>query len=115
MSDNRPSVDFSKLSWGSIKRYESLYGVRAAEGQDLVDAVKEHFGMMVYNDMKSDIPGVKPYGEDSALTCDLTTFKTNIKTPNEIIESFLRITPDDKDEGAPRKSTRFRDKPERKS
>lgn len=113
MSASRPVVDFSKLSLGSLKRYEALYGVRVPEGQDLRDCVKDHFGMMVYNVMNKNFTEIPRYGEDSSLTCDLNTFKTEIKSPDEVIESFLRIKPDDKDEATTRKSTRYRDRLDR--
>ena len=89
---SRPTVDFSKLSWGSIKRYEALYGVRCPH-DDLRSSVSEHFAMRVYNMMRSDL-GDLPKVSDSELTCDIDTFKTENKTPHEIIEGFLRIKPD---------------------
>ncbi|CAG9321412.1 unnamed protein product [Blepharisma stoltei] len=113
MSDEiRPVVDLSKLSWGSIKRYEALFGLRAKK-EELVDCVKDHFALACYNIIKSQKQDVELYSPTTDLTCDLETFQTEFKTPDEVIESFLKIKTDDKEEQGTRKSTRFRERQER--
>lgn len=113
MGENtRPVVDLSKLSWGSIKRYEALYGLRSKK-EELVDCVKDHFALTCYNIIKSQKTDLEPYTPTTDLTCDIDTFQSEFKSPDEVIESFLKIKTDDKEEQGTRKSTRFRERQER--
>ena len=105
----RPVVDFSKLSWGSLKRYEALYGISCTR-EDLRDTVKDHFASNCYNILKSSKSDVKPYEPVTNHTCDINAFYTDCKNTDEIIDNFLKIKTDDKDELGLRKSTRFRER-----
>ena len=112
--DPRPVVDFSKLSWGSLKRYEALYGLKASR-EKLRETVKEHFTLNCYNIHKSNKPDVSIYDPTVHFECDVNAFYTDWKTPDEVVESFLKIRTDDKEEPGTRKSTRFREKLEKTS
>jgi Sin3 binding region of histone deacetylase complex subunit SAP30 len=108
----RPVVDFSKLSRGSLKRYEALYGI-SCNREDLAETVKDHFTLTCYNVLKSPKSDVKAYEPKTSHTCGVNAFYTDCKTPEEIIDNFLKIKTDDKEEPGTRKSTRFRDKSEK--
>jgi hypothetical protein len=110
--DPRPVVDFSKLSWGSLKRYEALYGLKVPR-EKLRESVKEHFTLNCYNIHKSAKPDVEIYEPAVHFECDVNTFYTDWKTPDEVVENFLKIRTDDKEEPGTRKSTRFREKLEK--
>lgn len=112
--DPRPVVDFSKLSWGSLKRYEALYGIKSSR-ENLRDSVKEHFTLNCYNIHKSAKPDVELYNPTVHLDCDVNAFYTDCKSTDEIVENFLKIRTDDKEEPGTRKSTRFREKLEKTS
>lgn len=108
----RPVVDFSKLSWGSLKRYEALYGLKCSR-EDLRNTVKEHFALNCYNILKSQKPDVKEYEPSMHFTCDVNAFCTECKGTEEVVDNFLKIRTDDKEEPGTRKSTRFREKQEK--
>ena len=69
--------------------------------------------MTCYNIIKSSKPDVKNYDPITQHTCDVNAFYTDYKNPEEIIESFLKIKTDDKEEPGTRKSTRFKEKQEK--
>lgn len=110
--DPRPVVDFSKLSWGSLKRYEALYGLKSSR-EKLRDSVKEHFTLNCYNIHKSGKSDVEYYSPVVHFDCDVNAFYTDCKSTDEIVENFLKIRTDDKEEPGTRKSTRFREKLEK--
>mmetsp|Transcript_15204 Transcript_15204/g.16911 ORF Transcript_15204/g.16911 Transcript_15204/m.16911 type:complete len:99 (+) Transcript_15204:576-872(+) len=82
------SVDFSKISSGSMKRYQAFFRIASEPTADpTVESIKTHFE--------------KEFNPD----------------PNQIIEKFLKIKKDDKqEEHQPiRKSARNKEKQERKN
>jgi len=93
----RPVVDFSKLSWGSLKRYEALYGIQTND-EDLRECVREHFALTCYNILKSPHEDVKPLAPQTNQTSDAKAFKTDHRTPQEVIDTFLKIKVDERDE-----------------
>lgn len=98
-SDKRPAVDFSVLSHGSLKRYESLYGVQVSDPKNLTTEIRDHFGMTVYSVMKStEDPKTPTYKPQTDVAVRLDSFKTEYRTPEEVIDMFIKIKKDDKDE-----------------
>ena len=110
--DLRPVVDFSKLSWGSLKRYEALYGIKTTR-EELRDTVKDHFTLNCYNILKSQKPDIPLYEPTVNFECDVDAFYTDCTGTEEIVDNFLKIKTDDKDEPGTRKSSRFREKQEK--
>ena len=98
-SDKRPAVDFSVLSHGSLKRYESLYGIQVSNSKNLMTEVRDHFGMTVYSMLKSaeDLrtPSYKPQTD---VTVRLDVFKSDYRTSDEVVDMFIKIKKDEKDE-----------------
>ena len=63
--------------------------------------------------MKSTKPDVPIFEPANNSECYINAFYTECKTPDEIIENFLKLKTDDKEEPGTRKSTRFREKQEK--
>mmetsp|Transcript_8295 Transcript_8295/g.16353 ORF Transcript_8295/g.16353 Transcript_8295/m.16353 type:complete len:157 (+) Transcript_8295:876-1346(+) len=115
-SDPRPVVDLSSLSIGSLRRYQALYGIDV-DPDRLLDGVRSHFGCVVYSKMKpsvelkSNSKRFKPHVEITVRE-EPSTIETREAT--EAIEHFLKVKKDDKEESGLRKSTRKREKVEKK-
>jgi hypothetical protein len=103
----RPAVDFSKLSLGSLRRYEAMYGIQT-NGDNLVDCVRDHFGSRCYGLLNEDKP---PYKLTTNFTMDFEFVRTELMAPEDIIDKYLKIKKDDKaEETGLRKSTRNKEK-----
>jgi hypothetical protein len=110
----RPVVDLSRLSLGSLRRYQALYGIELNSGC-LLDGVRSHFGATVYSMMKPSteklLPHFRPQAEITVRE-DPSTIET--REAADAVEHFLKVKKDDKDELGLRKSSRNRDKVEKK-
>lgn len=115
IEESRPVVDLSKLSIGSLRRYQALYGVEF-DPSNLLDGVRSHFGCSVYSKMKPNIEKRSPssFHPQIEVTVREDPSTIEIREADDSVEHFLKTKKDDKEESGLRKSTRKRDKVEKK-
>jgi len=111
----RPRVDFSRVSLGSLKRYQAVYGLTESP-EDLARVVTDHFGATCYSCMPpSKDPGEKYYPRTLCEVSENAPCK-DIRSADEAVDYFLKLRKDDRmDELGPRKNTRNKEKQEKKS
>ena len=103
----RPTVDFSQLSLGSLRRYEALHGIQT-NGENLRDCVRDHFALRCYGLLNED---KEPHAPSTTFTMDPKFIRTELMSPEEIIEKYLKIKKDDRiEETGGRMNTRNKDK-----
>ena len=110
----RPKVDFSRISLGSLKRYQAVYGLTTTS-EDLARVVTDHFGATCYSNM----PASKDFGEKyhPRTLCEVSENAPckDVRSADEAVDYFLKIRKDDRmDDFGGRKNTRNRDKQEKK-
>ena len=112
----RPKVDFSRISLGSLKRYQAVYGLLDSK-EDLARVVTDHFGATCYACMPPSKEGpVEKYVPKTLCEVSENSACKDVRSADEAVDFFLKVRKDDKmEEQGVRKSSRNRDKQEKKS
>lgn len=111
----RPKVDFSRISLGSLKRYQAVYGLVDTQ-EDLARVVTDHFGATCYSCMPPSKDPVDKYVPTTLCEVSENAPCKDVRSADEAVDYFLKIRKDDRmDELGPRKNTRNRDKLEKKA
>lgn len=100
MAEQRPIVDLAKLSFGSLRRYQALYGVEV-DNKVLLDGVKSHFGSTVYSMMRSNVGNSQVrFTPQTEISVKEDHYIAEIRQAIDAVDHFLKVKRADKDESA---------------